>query len=348
MSKRILCAQGAGAITVYRLGLIRPFQQIGNTVQMFDPNGQKSVLDLFDEYNPTTLVIGSYELNRQVLKAIAKRPDLEIVLFTPNWGDIDKDLDENVLKATDEEKRIVEGLVKSHRVQYGYTYYAENSLSFTHNKWREVGIEPSALSMACDIYDYSLGNFDPEFECDACYVSGYWQYKGIHINQYIYPLCLDDSLRVKIFGNGWVVANCVGPIGTDKMRHLFASAKVCLAVYEPLSTKWHFDMSERPMKVMGAGGFCVSQYVGTAKNDFFTNDECVFTDNPKDFIDAVKYYVANPDDRQPYINRAIKTIYSKHTYHHRALKLSQQYGWVEEIIKLENLINQIEKVPNGY
>jgi hypothetical protein len=312
---------------------------------MFDPGGQKSVLDLFDEYAPTTLIIGSYELNRQVLKAISRRPELEIVLFTPNWGSLDADLDNNVLKATDEEKRIVEGLVKSHNVRYGFTYYHKDFLEETHNCWESVGIEPASLAMGADVFDYSLGDYTEEFACDVAFVGGYWQYKGINLNKYIYPLCMDETLKVRIYGNGWCVPQCVGPIGTDKMRHLYASAKVSPCVYEPLSVEHGFDLSERIFKVISSGGFPVSQYVLALKS-FFKNDEVIYADNEKDFFAYVRHFVANPDERQPYISRAIQTIYTSETYHHRALELAQRFGWIEDIIRLEPIIKQLEQVPS--
>lgn len=347
MNKRLLIDIGLGAMQFYRSGIGKAFQSIGYEVKYFEPSGDYPVLDLFDEFEPTLCLISSYNLTRPLLKALQKRPNIGIILYCPNWGDLDSEIDDNVLKATDNDRRVVETLLKTNPVEYCFTYYSDRWCERTHNKWAELGLTARGIMMSCDIYDYSIGEIRDEFKCDLSMVSGYWKYKAINLDKYILPMCLDPNLHVKLYGNGWNVPQCVGPIATENMRHLFRSTTVNANIFEPLSS-YGFDSNERSLKVLGAGGFVVQQRVETCEKDYFTNDEVVFVDSPEEFREKVCYYKNNPMERIPYINRGIETIYDRFTYHHRARELAAYLGLIEETIQLDqicsNLASNIPKV----
>ena len=70
----------------------------------------------------------------------------------------------------------------------------------------------------------------------------------------------------------------------------------------------------------------------------FSNNEIVIAETPEEFRDMILYYVNNPDERLPYIDRYYKTIIGRHTYFHRAAQ------WLTEL----NLLKEAEHVLHTY
>jgi len=79
-------------------------------------------------------------------------------------------------------------------------------------------------------------------------------------------------------------------------------------------------INERIFQVILAGGFCVSDNTPIVR-DFFTEDEVPIAENKEDFKEIIDHFVAHPDDRLPYMEKAKAHIMKEHLYIHRIKKL---------------------------
>jgi spore maturation protein CgeB len=208
-------------------------------------------------------------------------------------------------------------------VKLGFCQYHDRYVGETHNGWLETGIQPFGLLLGADITNFPLTPSSPAYKSDICLVSGRWPEKAKELDKYILSLCYPNTtLDIKIFGNGWgSIPQCFGYIPDDLIRNYYASAVVCPNIHEPQALKSGIDVNQRAYQVISAGGFQISQRVRSMEEDIFFNDEVVFVDSPKEFMDMVLYFRENPSERIPYIKRGLDTVYENHTFLHRVAEM---------------------------
>lgn len=352
MSKKIIIYAGHGAINIMRIAYAKIFNQLGWQVKIHNPEDKSvATLDVWDSFEPDVAFLGTYEIDRPTFKAISKRPHVELILWGPNYGDMNSDItpEDGVLCISEQEKIYLDSLIKTHNIRHIYTYYHQNRIGVTHGYYkRDFGLEPIGICLAADLFDYSISEPRDEFKSDWSIIGGHWSLKAQNLNKYLYPLCMIEGLKGRIYGYGsWAPPQYVGPLSNESYKHVVASTLVMPNIFEPHSIKYGADVNERAYKILAMGGFVISQRVASAVEDIYTNNEMVFVDSPEEFVDKVLYYVKNPGERIPYINRGIQYAYSQGTYFHRMRQLAETRGWIEEIIKLENITQQIAKVPYG-
>lgn len=316
---KILILAGEGAIRYMRLGYARVLGHIGHKCLVWHPSSGKPTFDIFDEFEPDVVFCGGWEIDRALFKNLMKRPNIKIILWGGNWGDFDREIDykvDPVLRITQQEQDYISPLVKNNSIQYVFSYYHQNWVNVTHNHWRNIGLEPIGLPLAADLLVNSVKEPLDSLRCDVSFVGGMWPYKGLHLTKYLLPLCYPDmGLNVKIFGYGsWGVAQHLGIIEDEMMPHLFSSSIINLNVFEPLASKYGFDVNERCYKVLACGGFCVSEHCDSAANDIFTSNEIVFYKNFDELKKAVRHYLRHPEERLPYIQRGLSAVKINHNY----------------------------------
>ncbi len=328
----------------HRAGYFNVMKQLGNNCLFYDQEDKSyAELDILFGFNPEVVMIASYQLNRANVKYLCSHPDLTIILWCPNFSPLNKDLPNEVLKATEQERKYVDQLVAANpKLKTCYTYYSQRWANVTHTDWNNHGLKPIGIPMAADLSVFPRGKFDPNLACDVSFCGGWWTYKAQNLEKYLLPLCNTD-LNVKFFGSGgYPVAQHIGYISDQNVSNLYASSKVCPAIYEPLAS-WGFDVSERVFKIASAGGFCISQYVESLAKDIMVNDEVVFVHNPEDFMDTVMHFVKNPEEREPYIKRSLNYAYTKGSYYNRCRDLYDSLGWKSELKILDQIIKGIAK-----
>jgi hypothetical protein len=93
----------------------------------------------------------------------------------------------------------------------------------------------------------------------------------------------------------------------------------------------YVDCNERTFIVPACCGFQVCDHP-MAMDDMYTREEIVWCDNPSDYFTTVLYFIEHPEDRYPYIARALERTYLEHTWFHSLRKF---VGFLDMV--LENL-----------
>jgi len=347
-NKRLIVFNGLSANHFIRLGQAKVFQAIGYKLYFYDQESKESIIDVFNKFKPTTIMLGSYQIDRPLMKALKACENIEIILWCPNWdnkiyfenNDIQEidTVNDGVLIANEQEKRWVEELVKLHNIKYCFVAYTQKWANRTNGGWREIGLEPIGIPLAADLYDYALGEYDEKLKSDIAWVGGWWDYKAVNMKKYLLPLCNQD-LNVKLFGYGnYPVAQHLGPIDTQHVKNLYYSAKICPSVFEPL-VKYGFDVSERIYKILSSGGFCISQYCESLE-EIFINDEIVVSCDQEEFFEQVRNFLDNPEETMRYRLRGIEYAYSNGNYFSRIRDIMSYLGKIDDTINLNNIIKQ--------
>jgi len=317
-------------------GLKNVFEAMGHEWIWFDRR-QKSVFDIFTENDKIDLYLGmTYQLDRPTVKCIQNRPEMKVLLKGGNFGQVNKDVDTKIyplVMSTKQEVDLVKSLGSNVVV---YNYYHKNKIEYTVGGWKDCGINVLPLLSAADIYVYKKVDYDPTFESDCVMVGGCWDYKSRSFDKWIKPLCYPvGKLNIKLAGNGWCYPQRIGPVSVEYENKLHAAATVCLNIFEPHCSEIPQigEVAERVFKIPASKAFTISERLHTLENDIFTNDEIVYADNPQDLEDKIVHFSRNPDERQPYIDRAYATIIAGHTYHDRVADIFNAFGYFDEANK---------------
>jgi hypothetical protein len=343
--KIMISSDGPHAHYYIRLGWAKVFETLGHTVNMWNIHS-KNPFDAFDEFEPDVFIGQTYNLNESLVKCIKERPSLKYCLRASDWGDIQSEINTdnyNILIANKTEIAFVEELVQSNAPEFVYNHYHDRWMKVTHNKWESVGVRPVSMLSAADVFEYMGGTQVPDLMCDLGFVGGYWEYKGRNLDPYLlqfsHPI---GKYNLKIFGNqGWPGAHYLGWIDNARVKDLFVSSTICPNISEPHSQDFGYDIIERPFKVLAAGGFCISDYVQSMAEDVFVNDEIVFAKTPREFKELSDHFIANPDERIPYIQRGQKCVLENHTYFHRASTMLEELGLKEDANKCMDIYDQM-------
>lgn len=323
----VLWQTGHGAMQVIYQGFARALNSLGHSVNFWSVE-HKPAFDVFTEKKYDLFVGATYNLNRATIKCLSMCPQTKIALRGSNNGELNDQIDLQkypVLVANDNEKKLVERLIEVTGQQIPiFSHYPDSYIEATMGKWRDVGGLPLGLMNACDVHHVCGGKFREDIKTDLLFVGGSWGYKSRNLSKYIHQFCHPiGKYRIKIFGGGWGVPQCLGLLPDQDLKDAFASTTIGLSVHEPHSTDepWSgWDVVDRPFKLAGAGTFVVGDYVKGLR-EIYTEDEMVLASSPQDMLDKVDYFLSNPEARLPYIKSAQEKTLRDHTYENRVEKL---------------------------
>ncbi len=285
--------------------------------------------DIFDTYEPDIFLGQTYNLEPALIKCIYERPHLKVALRAGDWGDQESIVDKsryNILYCSSSEKQILQKLKdETGKPDFVYIHYDETSINITHNHFRSIGIEPKSVMMSADIMMYSNAQYDPKLDCDIAFVGGYWPYKGLVINQYLFPLMNDvGKYNIKIFGNQvWPSNQYCGMISDTEVKNLFVSAKICPNLSEPHAHAFGIDVNERIFKILFAGGFCISDYVDSYK---LFGDGLIMAKTPDEFQNKIEYYLNHPSERIKVANIGQSIVKKYHTSFDRIAQIMHYFN----------------------
>ncbi len=343
---KILVEKAQGANLFIAKSFATAFSLIGNQVVFWDDT-ERSVHDIFSEFEPDIFFGHTWRLNRARINCINARPAMKVILRANHWGDVDSDID--LVKypigvATDEEKKNVECISKHPNFSNIICQYLDSYAEGTHNRWGDLGLNHTGIPLAVDITDYYYTQPSDKYRCHIAFAGGFWPYKSKYLSQYLLPLCYPNTeLSVKIFSaGGWGTPSCVGAASEETLRNSYASATACANIFEPHSIEIPFisDINQRTFQTTACGGFQISQRA-TGLDQLFNEDELVMVDSPKEFLEKFIYYSQNPEERQQYINRGVKKVYREHLNLHRA---AQVFSLLELPDEAAKCINKAEEI----
>ena len=347
--KIMISNDGPHAHYYIRLGWAKVFQAIGHDVTIWDIN-TKSAYDAFDEFEPDLFMGQTYNLNRSLFNCIKERPELKVVMRASDWGDMQKDIDKEkypILTASKEESVWVERLKREvNKPDFVHNHYHDNWMKVTHNRWDVIGVKVVSLMHGADVFDYAGAGEVDILKSDVTFIGGYWPYKAQTLDKYLIRLCHPvGKFNIKIFGGSdWPVVQYAGRISNENVKHAFRSATICPNVSEPHSQDFGYDIIERPFKVPMSGGFCISDYVESMANDVFTNDEIIFAKTPEEFEQLIEYYVNNPEETLPYVEKGYTCILDNDTYFHRVSTIFKELDMPKEaekcLLALKSMVQQ--------
>lgn len=288
----------------------------------------KSVYDAFDEINPDIVFLQGYNLTDGTIECIKERPELKLVIRVSDWSKWNDELDRTkypVLKAEEKEISYLNQIQKLGNPLILHTHHHNDWLEQTHGNWIKSGFNMISLMNCADTFSYCNGQYNKNFASDICFIGGYWPYKAQTLDKYILPLCAPEkNYNIKIFGNSnWPSSKYCGHIPEEMTRHVLRSAKVCVNVSEPHSQEFGYDIISRPFNLLANNCFCISDDVEGLKRLF--PDSIIYTNNPKDFEEAIHTYTTESFLTLRYIQKGFSEVMEKHTAFDRMIQVFDSF-----------------------
>lgn len=196
-----------------------------------------------------------------------------------------------------------------------------------------------SIPLAADTIRHKEVPYNSAYECDIGYAGGYWAYKAAGLHDYL--LSYADKYNTMIFGKDWPNGISKGvQIDDFGLNSLYKSAKFTPCIHEPHGRKYGVEITERLFKVPLAGGFTVSDPVAGIYDGFFNEDEIIMAASPREMESLAEYFITNPDERVPFIERAKKRVVAEHTYFHRLGLVLKELGFMNELTMLKQKMQE--------
>ena len=345
--KVMISSDGGHAHFFQRSAWAHAFNTVGIQATLWDCK-QTPAFDAFDTVEPDIFLGQAYNLDEATIKCIYERPHMKVGLRAGDWGVHENIVDKskfNILYCSLKQKELLKKLKdETGKPDFVHIHYDDKAINVTHNHFTSIGIKPISLMMCADTLMYSGAKFDPKLACDIGFVGGYWPYKGLVIDKYLFPL-LDPvgQYGVKIFGNQpwWKANQYCGLISDEEVKDLFMSAKICPNLSEPHAQEFGIDVNERIFKILYSGGFCISDNVSSYK---MFGDGLVIAKSPEDFKEKIDYYLENEEERKTISQIGHDYVKKNHTGFHRIAKIMKEFDYEDLsdtiIAKYEESINE--------
>lgn len=346
---KILVEKAQGANLWIAKSFASAFALIGHQVVFWDDT-ERSVHDIFDEFQPDLFFGHTWRLDRARINCISQRPEMKVVLRANHWGSIDKDIDTNLYPigiADGAEKKNVELISKHPGFKNVICQYIDKYAKGTHDLWANLGLKPTGIPLCADITDYFLTKPNDKYKTHLCYAGNYWPYKGKNLAKFVLPLCYPNTmLSVRIFGQNWGSPSAVGNCSEETLRNHYASAMAVPSIVEPHASQIINDLPQRYWQIPACGGFQIAMNA-IGVYDIFNEDEIVTVNDPKEFLEKFVYFSENPDERLGYVKRGCLKVYKSETNLHRSATLFYILSMPEETEKCYQKANQIYEDINA-
>lgn len=327
--KILIQNDGRHAHYFIRLGLARAFEACGHQVFIWDV-GTVPATDVFDEFEPDIFIGQTYNTTPTIIRLIKERPHLRVEMKAGDWGVLSSEVSKKypITMATQQEKDTILALYEeTGRPNYLHIHYHPDYIDGTHGGWKTAGIQVYSQLSAADIFEFTNGQKLKEFECDVCFIGGYWPYKAKVMDNWLVNFCNKTKLRVRIFGNSpWPVSQYCGFIPPEYAKHALASAKVCVNLHEPHSQEYGFDIVERPFKLLSNNCCTVTDYVEGLYN--LIPNGMIHTKTPQEFAEQIEFY-CNSVKRFGIAHSGHETVMLNHTYMNRVEEIFERLDFID-------------------
>jgi len=188
--------------------------------------------------------------------------------------------------------------------------------------------------------------WEKNFTAHVSYIGTYLADKEQFFRRNVFPL--GEEFDLKIYGQdwsrldrllGWIqrfgqyfnitsLASIRKPrLTLEDEARVYASSLVSINVHEEYQKQFGGDCNERTFKIPVCGGFQVVDNVNCISKYFNPGREIVIGETENDWLEKVRYYISNPNERLAIIDAGRKRVLKDHTYHNRVqymLKLVQR------------------------
>ncbi len=357
----IICETALGANYHIMESYVNAFRAIGNNNIVFWDKDQRSTFDIFQEFEAQhgnlELYFGhSWKLTRALVRNLMARPYIKIILRAPHYGSGDDKIDKikyPIQFLTEEEKTFLDELSKHPGFKYVTCQYSNGLISETHDLYKNFGLECKGILLCADVINYFYTSPDDNYSADVFFCGSYWPYKSLYLS-WLHGLTYPSAqLKTIITGRGgWSSPSYVGTMSEQSIRKFYASSKVCPNLYEDHAITGGIpDLNQRLYQTSICGGFQISQRA-IGIEEVFPDNEIVLCDDRKDFYEKVIHYVSHPEERLPFIKKAVKRVYAEHTNFHRTAEVLKLLDYNEEAERSlmlakeawEHVKNQVEEL----
>jgi len=304
----------------------------GHDVTLWDIR-KKPAFDAFDQLEPDLCFLQGYNLTPATVKCIKERPHMKVVMRVSDWSEFnDSIVDEYpVIKAGEKEIDFLREIQSFHNPLLLQTHHCSEYLELTHKRWIDGGFNLYAFENFGDVFEYTNGEKRKELDCDLIFCGGYWPYKAINLDKYILPLCdPNKDYNIKLFGGQrWPGSKYCGFLPQEISKHALKSARICLNVHEPHSTKWGYDIIARPYNLMLNKCFMISDYVEGLAKRF---PQAVLCKTPKDYFNMIDFYMFPKHNN--IVEDCYQEVLSKHTAFERMIDIFTKFDLpVESLVQ---------------
>jgi hypothetical protein len=189
---------------------------------------------------------------------------------------------------------------------------------YYYEEWMKRGLMLCSLPLAWDKNVYpEIPEPDKDFEkVKIAFVGGYWHYKGQQFDRYLRPYA--DQLTV--FGyTTWPYGSYGGLLPRWREASLYRQARISPTINEPHVERMGIDQNERVFKVLGSGGFTITDAVPGYRN-WFTEDELLVPTTVEEFHELVQLSLRDDEFNQRYRVCGQRAVKERHQYSHRAME----------------------------
>jgi hypothetical protein len=182
-------------------------------------------------------------------------------------------------------------------------------------EWKSAGFNVLSIPFGANpLVHYCLNNnFKP---LDFIFFGSTNPIKSKNYIDYLLPILL--KYKGFVNGPGWK-SNMLN-VKRDFHSVYYSFAKIGLNLHIPISLEINSEINERSFILASSGVFQIMDNP-KALNNFFTNEAIVVCENPKEFYNSFKYFLANPRARIPFQINSLKQVYEKNTIFHRMTTL---------------------------
>jgi hypothetical protein len=194
--------------------------------------------------------------------------------------------------------------------------------------WRAHGIEnvswlPNAADRDIDVPSAP----DPRFACDVAFIGrGVWP--GQDYSRAEFLVRVAEKFHVRVWGQEWdrwaKQLNWDGSVAYgEDFRRICASAKIVLDIQPALWSKVNDQLysSNRMVRVMASGGFCLSQGAPPLQQLFRDGEHCAWYQTDDEAMAQIEKYLANGALRERVRVQGRDFVYDHHMLENRVHNL---------------------------
>ena len=303
------------AMMVAREGYCNAFLELGYDVRVIDFSEIEETLAQVD--NPIAMIFSS-DLTLRTLPYIKKLQNVPTAVWVP----IDFDDKKAFLKSHGLEAyhwkipTIVQKQVDMIQPKFVFSATLSSGEEFFQG-WENKGYQFVSLPLALDTtkYKYALTQTWADLTKDMSFVGGYWASKGQQLDLFLKPY----EERLQVYGySRWPYRNYNGQISVEQEIDVYQTSKICPVINEPTVKLLHGQINERVFKILGSGGFPITDTVPQYSQLF--DNRIPIAETIDDFHDQVQYFLkeVNFSERNTIIENGYKWVLQQHTYRQRA------------------------------